>query len=311
MIRDVDQLEKLLANESLTDLNILPLDIPKNVEKAFAVEVDANALQVWKTLRRLLPQTGMWPVLYAFWGNPQNSWEEYVTADDIFIRQPFEWESQEDKDTSPEAIIARAEITSFEGLLEYHSNMYSENIHEDFAFALEKTKQRFGLSPPATEVDTLIKSQKINNYVELEKWLLNWELQRIPQKISLQPSDTHYMDWYVPLNEPQALILLPTVNCWETLAFIHWYGAETCGSETAIAMLRWWHEKYGAELVAHYGTMLHFSVNRRPATIDEAFRLAREQEALAPCTTALPGISLRDHARTLLTADKWFLHERP
>jgi hypothetical protein len=312
MIKDVDQLDQLLASESLSDLNILPLDIPKSVEKAFAIEVDTNnALQLWTTLRKLLSQTGMWPVLYAFWGNPQNSWEEYVKADDIFIRQPFEWESQEDTDTSPEAIVARAELTSFEALLKNHSNRYSENLHEDFTHSLEKTKQRFGLSPPASEIAALIQSRKISNFVELEKWLLDWELQHIPHRISMQPADTQYIDWQVPDEEPQALILLPTLHCWEALAYIHWYGAETCGTETAIAMLRWWCEKYGAELVAHYGTMLHISIAHRPSNIDEAFRLAWEQEALAPCTTALPGISLRDHARTLLATDKWFLHERP
>lgn len=311
MIRNVDQLEKLLANESLSDLNILPLDIPKNVEKAFAIEVGTDALQIWTTLRKLVAQTGMWPVLYVFWGNPRNSWEEYVKANDIFVRQPFEWESQEDKDTSPEAIVARAELTSFEGLLESHSNMYSENLREDYVFALQKTKQQFGSSPPAGEIEALIKSEKINNYIELEKWLLDWELRYISDEKSRPPPDTHYIDWYIPLNEPQALILLPTLNCWEALAYIHWHGADTSGTETAIAMLRWWNEKYGAELVAHYGTMLHITIDRRPSNIDEAFRLAWEQEALAPCTTALPGISLRDHARTLLMADKWFLHERP
>ena len=311
MIKTVDQLEKLLANESLTDLNILSLEIPQHVEKAFAIEVSTNALQMWTTLRRLLPQIGMWPVLYTFWGNPRNSWEEYVKANDTFLRRPFEWETPEDKDSSPDAIVARAELTSFEGLLESHANMYSENLHEDYAFSLQKTKQRFNAGPPANEVKALIMSEKIKNYVELEKWLLDWELRHIPAKKSLPPDDTHYFDWYVPLNEPQALILLPTMNSWETLAFIHWHGAETCGTETAIAMLRWWREKYGAELVAHYGTMLHIAITRRPSSIEEAFRLAWEQEALAPCTTALPGVSLRDHARTLLTTDKWFLHERP
>jgi hypothetical protein len=311
MIRNVDQLETLLANESLSNLNLLPLEIPHKLEAAFAIEVGNNALQMWQTLRTLLPKTGMWPVLYAFWGNPQNAWEDYVKADDLFKRRPFEWENQEDKDTSPEAIVARAEITSFEGLLENHANLYSENLREDFGYALVKTKQRFGFSPQASEVEALIKSNRIENYIELEKWLLDWEMQHIPHVKSLPPAQTQYIDWYVPHNEPQALILLPTPHCWEALAYIHWYGAAVCGSETAIAMLRWWNEKYGAELVAHLGTMLHFNVKRKPENIDEAFRLAWEQEALAPCTTALPGISLRDHARTLLKAGKWFLHERP
>ncbi|MCG6970043.1 MAG: DUF4253 domain-containing protein [Gammaproteobacteria bacterium] len=311
MIRDVDQLDQLLESEFLSDQNILSLDIPNSIDKAFAIEVRDNGLQMWTAFRKRLPQTGMWPVLYAFWGNPQNSWEDYVKADDMFKRQPFEWETQEDRDTSPEAIVARSEITSFEGVLEKHANLHSQNLEEDFAYALEKTYQRFAMCPQASEVEALIRSNHINNYIQLEKWLMDWELQHVPREKSLQPNATHYVDWYVPRNQPQALILLPTPHCWEVLAYIHWYGAQTYGSETAIAMLRWWNEKHGAELVAHYGTMLHFQVIKQPINIEDAFRLAWEQEAFAPCTTALPGESLRDHARTLLHTDKWFLHERP
>ncbi|WP_455210809.1 hypothetical protein [Kaarinaea lacus] len=257
----VDQLEKLLENLSLSDLNILTLEIPKNIENGYAIQVDSNALHTWKTLRTLVPQTGMWPVLYAFWGNPQNTWEDYVNADNIFSRQPFEWENQEEKDTSPESIVARAEITSFEGLLENHANMYSENLREDFGYSLEKTKQRFGISPQASEIDSLIKTNQIQNYIELEKWLLDWELQNIPIERSLPPSQTQYIEWYVPHNEPQALILLPTPHCWEVPAYIHWFGAGACGSETAIAMLRWWNEKIRRRIG---GSLRHHVAFRRP-----------------------------------------------
>jgi hypothetical protein len=311
MIKDAHELEKILQSESLGDQNILPLEIPNCIDRAFAIEVTGNGLPLWTSMRKCLPQTGMWPVLYAFWGNPQNSWEDYVKADDIFQRQSYKWESPAEEDTAPEAIVARSEITSFEDLLENHANLYSHNLREDFTYALEKTMQRFGSSPQAAEVDALIRTRRIDDYVQLEHWLLDWEVQHIPRAQSIQPDTTDYIHWYEPHNQPQALILLPTKNCWEVLAYIHWYGAQTYGTETAIAMLRWWNEKYGAELVAHYGTMLNIQVTDRPANIEEAFRLAWEQEAFAPCTTALPGESLRDHARTLLTAGKWFLHERP
>jgi len=57
--------------------------------------------------------------------------------------------------------------------------------------------------------------------------------------------------------------------------------------------------------------MLEFVVNRPPRSLDEAWALAREQELVAPCTTALPGITLREHARSLVDRDTWFIHERP
>ncbi|ELR99905.1 hypothetical protein [Gloeocapsa sp. PCC 73106] len=36
-----------------------------------------------------------------------------------------------------------------------------------------------------------------------------------------------------------------------------------------------------------------------------------ENRAIAPCITILPGVTLRQHAQTLLSLNRWFLHERP
>jgi hypothetical protein len=41
--------------------------------------------------------------------------------------------------------------------------------------------------------------------------------------------------------------------------------------------LRSWRERYGAELVASWGTMLQLSVNAPPADLQDAFELAVEQ----------------------------------
>ncbi|HIK18118.1 MAG TPA: DUF4253 domain-containing protein [Leptolyngbyaceae cyanobacterium M33_DOE_097] len=95
------------------------------------------------------------------------------------------------------------------------------------------------------------------------------------------------------------------------LAYLHWFGAWASGTPVVIGFLKQWHQRYNAELVCHYGTMLQLTVEKRPATPAEAFDLAWQQEALAPCTTLLPGVTLRDHARSLLTVNRWFLHERP
>ena len=76
-------------------------------------------------------------------------------------------------------------------------------------------------------------------------------------------------------------------------------------------MSRRWHDQFGAELVAHYGVMIKFVVRRPPSTLDVAWQLAREQELIAECTTILPGVPLRHHARALVGRDTWFLFERP
>ena len=68
-------------------------------------------------------------------------------------------------------------------------------------------------------------------------------------------------------------------------------------------LLKKWHEQYEAELVCHFGTMLNFIVAKPPNTSESAFELAWEQMVIAECTIILPGVSLRDHARSLLVAD--------
>jgi hypothetical protein len=105
-------------------------------------------------------------------------------------------------------------------------------------------------------------------------------------------------------------LFLPCSNGWDALAYIHWYGSYD-GSENYIALGRSWEERFGAELVAHHGTMLQCLVSRPPQTIEEAWPLACEHDLVAECTLALSGISLRDYTRALVGWDRWFLHERP
>lgn len=57
--------------------------------------------------------------------------------------------------------------------------------------------------------------------------------------------------------------------------------------------------------------MLHLTVTRQPESPDEAFALAAEHVLLAGCTTSLPCLSVRHHARVLRELDRWLLRERP
>jgi hypothetical protein len=104
---------------------------------------------------------------------------------------------------------------------------------------------------------------------------------------------------------------MPSERHWEAPSYINWFASTSHSSQLVVALLREWNTKYGAELVAHHGTMLEFTASRLPSSPEEAFHLAWQQETIAPCTTILPGVSLRDHARAMLHTNRWFLHERP
>jgi hypothetical protein len=81
--------------------------------------------------------------------------------------------------------------------------------------------------------------------------------------------------------------------------------------EALLQLMREWQGRFGAQLVASWGTMLQFAVSAPPETLDEAFDLAAQHAAVAPCTTMLPGEGIRQLARHLWRGERWFLHERP
>jgi len=154
------------------------------------------------------------------------------------------------------------------------------------------------------EVETFLEKAKTDSPQYLD------DLQKFNNLEDIMAFETSYLDWFEPA-ETLTLILLPTQNSWDTLAYIHWFGACYVGTSVAMGFLKKWHQQYLAELVCHYGTMLQLNVGKLPSNPEEAFQLAWEQEAIAPCTTMLPGVSLSDHARALLSVNRWFLHERP
>lgn len=317
-MNDIQAIASLLTGTVLESAQIIPLEIPETQAVAFAIEVNlTNYGDAWSFMRSHIDQTKRWPVVVTCWSNEPGNWQQSVVNDLLFSRFYFEEEvSQIDSDSSPDSFIVRAETVDrekflAEALAKEQTINPVNSLLEILPYSLEETQQRFGIAPAKAEIESLIQNQQIRSRIELERWLFNWELTHVKSDQRLQPFDTRYLDWYAPLDQAMALLLLPTLNSWDALAYLHWYAGCSAGSDTAIAFLKHWHQRYQAELVCHYGTMLQLQIGKRPTTPDEAFQLAWEQEALAECTTILPGVSLRDHARALLQVDRWFLHERP
>lgn len=304
-----DYFRKVLATLGYGDNEILKLDIEGAPEKAYAIEVkDKEALDLWAEFRTLFEETGMWPIAYSCWGNPTSTWKEAVLDEEIFMRRPFSWEpGSENKDVSPNQIISRSKNCSTAEIIKNYDSIYSVDLLDNIDYELEKTENTFGSCPPLKEAHEFV--EKTKSILAYEKWLLSWELEKYPDITS--DSESGHISWFEPEGQKQLLLLIPAENSSDVLAYIHWFGAESLGSEVVISQLRDWEEKYGAELVAHYGTMLQFNVANAPKNLQEAFTLATEQVALAPCTLALPGVSIREHARCLLGIRQWFLHERP
>jgi Domain of unknown function (DUF4253) len=303
MFDTIEAISNLLQGSFLEGREIRQLAIDESDQSAFLIQVDrAIALAAWELMRSHLEQTKRYPILTTGWG-----------SDDFFARFYYQEEQSLGylQSTSPAAILAEAASPDLAGFLESQKGRDAAYFEDAVASCLIETSERFGLAPDQSQIAALIQNGTIQSRFDIEKWLFDWELQHFSDQAGLAAPNTGYLDWFEPDGQTIPLLLLPIDNGWDALAYLHWYGACTIGTTVAINFLKQWHQQYGAELVCHYGTMLQLKVGRLPASPAAAFQLAWEQVAIAPCTIDLPGVSLRDHARALLSTEQWFLHERP
>jgi hypothetical protein len=297
MLSDPASVAAALDGSALSGRAVTILPVPSTDDVAFAVACEVSeVLSAWRSARDLVSRTGRWPVVAVAWNG----------LDELFIRFPFD--NGSGADTSVAGIVSRADrLDPVDVLADLAAQDDRWDAYEYLEpFEIPNTEQAVGSSPSAAEVRAALGPAP--SRAELDSWLLEWEQSRG----GTVASRTAHLEWFEPDGLALWLVLLPTTRSWEVPAYISFYGAEgEGGAERLVAVIRSWHGRYGAELVAHFGTMLEFSVGRPPLSLQEAWQLAREQELIAPCTTALQGVPLRQHARALVGRGTWFLHERP
>lgn len=312
MIESTDELREILAGTFLARSRIAVATVEDTQENVFAIEVPADPVRAWAHMRGLLGNTGRWPVLTLLHTARADSWEKQIRDADLFSRYYFRDERKEDRrGDSPDAVLHAAEGLDVSRVFRGFREDSSITLEEYLEVTLEGTQGLFGMAPPVSNPAAFLREHALRTQESIERWFFEWEIANCPNPLALPEDGLHHLSWYEDGHESLALLLMPTPNGWEVPAYIHWFAACRRNSQFVVALLRDWHSTYGAELVAHFGTMLQFQVARRPQTAAEAFQLAWHQHLIAPCTTILPGVSPRDHARALMHTDRWFLHERP
>lgn len=145
--------------------------------------------------------------------------------------------------------------------------------------------------------------------LERNMWA-KWLAKEAKGELSWAASEMDY--WFDPTPQPTAMVFLPSARSAATVAYESWYAEHSeLPAAALVALLERWNAEYGAEVMAHWGTMLQLRVAQPPRGIAQARALAREQLLVAPCTAMLPGTHPEMHAQALLQAKTWFLHERP
>lgn len=299
-----------LQGTPLAALDWLALPVPGHSgaasgEIAWAAQVPVpERAALWQAARALVEQgSGRWPVVTTLWSGSTEAPEPEALADDLFMRFPYEQGAARD-DVSPRSFIATARsIGADEVLAELAESFYP--LDEDDQVGVWRGElAAVGVAEEACASFDAAWTECAGDRLRFERWLAALEKDQ-----GVADPERGRQDCFDPDNA--WLVLLPTPHSEEALAYLHWYGMERGRADGFIALLRRWREQHGAELWAHYGTMLEFTVRQPPQDFDSALALAREHDLAAPCTLALPGIALRHHALGLVGHGTWFLHERP
>jgi len=320
VIRDETKLREILRQTALADSPVARLNIRDPDEIAFAIDIPlAEPMQSWQLMRELVPQTGRWPVLITLWGGG-NSWHEKarLIRDEFSNRFAFTQELLKDSRSghNPADIIAASETVDVGAQLrQIEERMQSAHyehfdLEEDLERLLEGTRDRFGFAPDVGDPVNFLTTEKIYSKASLERWLFEWERKNCADALRVQDDELSYLEWFEQHSPSLVLLLMPSARHWEIPAYLNWFASNIASSQLIVALLREWHQKYGAELVSHHGTMLELITSRLPDTPEDAFHLAWQQETIAQCTTIPAGVSLRDHARAMLCTNCWFLHAR-
>ncbi len=303
MIDSLDGLRTVFVDTPLEGREIVELPVLDTGEIAFALDVDVSTLEPsWRAARARLDETGRWPIVSTCWSHGGGSFAEWVREEDLFSRFYFE-EAPDAGDVSPRALIERSrtsDVDTFLAALD-RERREEEDVAEILDLELEETGRVVGSAPARAELERAA----LESPHRLDRWLLDWELAHGGLG---DPAEARF-EGFTP--DRALLLLLPTADGWESLAYVNWYGTQLHGAQHFIALGRSWQERFGAELFAHYGTMLECRVSRPPADPRSAWEVAREHDLAAPSTLALPGAPLRRYANALAGHDHWFLHERP
>ena len=290
MVDDAKALADLLRGVPLEGRSIDVWEM-EGAETAFAIPIaEDECLSTWRSARALLDDIGRWPLVVNAYPKGRRS--------NLSVAQRF-WSA--DRPT----VVARGEqaISAVRECVD--SRWPPFPLAERLTFQLNNTRARCGAAPDADEVRAALPNDVSD--LALERWLFEWEEQRQP---TVACEDYGVRLWFFDKGSP--LTFFPISSGAEILNYLEFWGEQAVPGltgERLTAILEYWRVRFDAELFAHWGTMLSLVVGRPPATLEEAWVLASEQDLIAPDTTR--SRTIRGLARALIGHPTWLLHSRP
>jgi hypothetical protein len=101
--------------------------------------------------------------------------------------------------------------------------------------------------------------------------------------------------------------VLPTKKSFETPAYVSFGNWNKCPSpEDHVGIMRYWNEKYGAEVVSMTSDIIECTIKNPPSTKEEALELAKEQFFYCPDIVVQGTQTIFELAEALLNSKYWF-----
>jgi hypothetical protein len=313
LIQSLDELAKLLRGTGLEGRALAEVWQHCATDPVFTVALEAGReYDELALLRSLKGQTGRYPLVSSKDHVDLNFSESAPSASALSELDWIEATAAKSLQVDGSAYLATGgKLNQFSQTRTTHFLGWLDVNLDHPGHPLAHIRSRFGEAPSVQQICHLRDSGGLKSDADFERWLFSWEVERFGDA-ALLPTSVSYLEGH-EFSEPtpRAAVLLPTLQPWKALLYMGWYGLEGDEAAEKAASLRVWEENHGAELVAAFNTTLYLRVTRRPTSIDEAFALAIGHHHFASDTLVLPGVSTRDHARALLTLDRWFFHSRP
>jgi hypothetical protein len=148
--------------------------------------------------------------------------------------------------------------------------------------------------------------------VEISEWLEERESEDYPSgewpdEVPGNDALTSCTD--ILTGEPKQVFLatIPVANSWEIPAYLKFGGWNDCpAAEEHVAIMKYWHEKYGATIVALTGDVIECTVERPPQTREEALALAKEMYVYCYDIVDQGVETIENLAASLLKSKLWF-----
>ncbi len=109
------------------------------------------------------------------------------------------------------------------------------------------------------------------------------------------------------LRESVYMAMVPTRHSWEIPAYLNFGGWNSCPEpELQVAIAKYWHDRYGADMVATDASTLEFFVAHPPQDREAAESLALEQYLFCYDIVVQGVMSIRNLAGTLQHGTVWY-----